>query len=99
MIAHGYGIQVEYDGTHVVVTGTNKAARIALAGQAHKDGPVVIPVSELAEVIPVREPGALRNGELQLTTTSGATYRLHYLKKHAADMTALRDTLTQQLAR
>lgn len=92
----GYMIDVACDEQTLSVRGKNKAARIALAGEAHGDGDVVIPRFTIAGV---RFKGAnmLVNGNLIVTTTDGRKYQLHFRRKQQADFKGLAEELAGAL--
>jgi hypothetical protein len=92
----GYMIDVACDEQTLSVGGKNKAARIALAGEAHGDGDVVIPRFTIAGV---RFKGAnmLVNGNLIVTTTDGRKYQLHFRRKQQADFKGLAEELAGAL--
>ena len=74
----GYGCHVQYDEHTGVLRarGTNKAAQIALRGQQHAEGELVLPVSDLATV-QLRPATRMVNGRLDLHAADGSRYRLH----------------------
>lgn len=90
--APGYGIVAEFDGTTLTVEGNNKAARMALAGKDHGEGPVTISVDQIGEVT-WKAAGRLTNGNLTIIETAGKRYQLHFLRKHTEGMEALAQAL------
>ena len=78
----GYMIQVEVSEEALTVTGANKAARIALRGQHHDDGPLVIRRDQIAGA-ELRDANAMVNGRLTIRTADGTTAKLNFRKKQA----------------
>lgn len=97
MKAHGYMIDAEWDGTTLAVTGTTKAAQVALRGQQRNDGPLLVDRAEMA-LVTFKEASALTNGKLIVQTRSGAKHQLHFRKKQAAEFRELADQLGAQPA-
>lgn len=92
MTIQGYMIDVDYDGTVLRVHGKNKPARVALAGEAHGDGDVVVPRERIASV-DLKDASMMVNGNLRITTVDGRKYQLHFRKKQAEGFRALADQL------
>lgn len=92
MNIQGYMIDVDYDGTVLRVHGKNKPARIALAGEAHGDGDVVVPRERIAAV-DLKDASMMTNGNLRVTTVDGQKYQLHFRRKQAEGFRALADQL------
>lgn len=92
LTASGYGITATFDDNTLTIEGNNKAARIALAGQDHADGPVRVAASEITDLA-WKSAGRLTNGNLTVTTGSGKRFQMHFLKKHSAGMEALMKAL------
>lgn len=90
----GYMVEADWDGEVLRARGTNKAGRVALAGEDHDQGDVVIPRSEMAEVKfkPTKFGGTV-NGNLVVTTTGGRKYQLHFRKKHEQGFRELAEAL------
>ena len=88
----GYMIDVQCDEQTLRVHGKNRAARVALAGEGHGDGDVVIPRSSIASV-KFKGASMLVNGNLIVTTSDGRRFQLHFRKKQGADFEALARTL------
>jgi hypothetical protein len=84
----GYMIDVQCDAQTLRVRGKNKPARVALAGEAHGDGDVVILRDQIASV-KFKRASMMVNGNLIVTTTGGDRYQLHFRKKQSADFEAL----------
>lgn len=84
----GYMNEVEWDGATLTARGTNKASRIALAGEDHAAGDVVIPRGAMASVR-FKDASRLVNGNLTISTEQGRRYQLHFRRKHADDFRAL----------
>lgn len=84
----GYMIDVQCDAQTLRVRGKNKLARVALAGEAHGDGDVVIPRADIASV-KFKGANMMVNGNLIVTTTAGARYQMHFRRKQMADFEAL----------
>ena len=85
-------IEGSCDHEALVVRGKNKAARVALAGEAHADGDVVIPRTTIAAV-DTKEPSALVNGKVVVTTSAGQKVQMHFRKKQKDDWAALAQAL------
>ena len=81
-------IEVTWYGNTLVVHGKNKAARVALAGEGHGDGDVVIPRYEIDHVT-FKDANALVNGNLTVHTTGGRKYQLHFRRKQRDDFREL----------
>lgn len=90
--APAYGVTATLDGDVLTLEGKNKAARMALAGPAHGDGPVVLRRAEIAEVT-LKSASALVNGNLILNTADGRRFQVHFRKKQADDVTRLAEAL------
>lgn len=84
----GYMIEGTCDDQALMVRGKNKAARIALAGEGHADGDVVIPRASIAAVN-TKEPSMMVNGKVVVTTTAGQKVQMHFRKKQHDDWAAL----------
>lgn len=80
MHLRGYMIEVTLTDDALTVEGTTKPARIALRGQQHGDGPVVIPRADIASVAHKRA-SAIVNGKVTVKATSGEKYDLHFRRK------------------
>lgn len=93
MHAHGYMVEVEWDGDTLTATGTNKASQVALAGAEHAAGPVVVPAANIARV-EVKSASALVNGRVTVHTHDGARYVLHFRRKQADAFTELARALS-----
>jgi hypothetical protein len=93
----GYMIDVEYDEQTLRVRGKNKAARIALAGEAYGDGDVVIPRSTITGAT-FKVASMFVNGNLVVTTTDRHEYQLHFRKKQQSDFERLAQELDGALA-
>lgn len=89
--------QVEYDGRQVVARGTNKASQVALRGQQHAEGDLVVPVGQVASV-ELREATRLVNGRVTVRTREGAKYLLHFRRKHAEGFRQLAEQLRRDTA-
>jgi hypothetical protein len=76
----GYRINVECDEQFLRVRGRNNAARVALTGEAHGDGVVVIPRSAIRGV-KFKAASLLVKGRLSVVTTDGHKYRMHFRRK------------------
>lgn len=87
----GYMIKVWWDGTTLRIRGSNKAARVALAGRDH-DQDVVLPRSEIAEAR-LKNANPLTNGNLIIRTSEGRKYQLHFRRKHQQDFERLAEEL------
>lgn len=73
-------VEAEWDGVALRARGSNRASRVALAGEDHDGGDVVVPAGDIASV---RFKGAslLANGSLTVTTVAGRKYQLHFRRK------------------
>lgn len=88
MNVRGYMIDVTLTDEALTVEGTNKPAQVALRGERHSEGPLVIPRNEIASV-EHKKANALVNGSVTVKTTAGERYVLHFRKKSNDDFTAL----------
>ena len=95
MEIHGYMVDVEWDGEELVATGTTKAARMALRGQQHGDGPVRIARDAMASVT-IKDASALVNGRITVRTAAGQEYKLHFRRKQAPEFRELAAALGAQ---
>lgn len=88
MHLRGYMIEVTLDDDALTVEGTNKASRIALRGQHHGDGPVVVPRADIASV---EHKGAnpMVNGKVTVNTHAGEKYQLHFRRKSRDEFAGL----------
>ena len=84
----GYMIDVQWDGTTLRVHPKNKAAAIALSGEDHKAGDVVLTREQIATAT-YKPASRLVNGNLDVTSTSGKRHQLHFRRKHADGFDAL----------
>lgn len=87
----GYMIDVDYDGQTLRVHGRNKPARVALAGEDHKQD-VVIRREQIAEVS-FKDANPMVNGNLKVITKAGQTYQLHFRRKQRDDFRQLAASL------
>jgi len=94
----GYRIDVECDEQSLRVRAKNKAAGVALKGEAHGDGAVVIPQSTIFGV-KFKAASMLIKGRLSVTTTDGHKYRMHFRKKQQGDFERLQQELEGALWR
>ena len=83
----GYMLQATLEGDVLTLHGTNRASRVALAGQDHGTDPVV-PLAEVAHT-DWKPASRLTNGRLILFTRAGQSYTLHFRRKQQADMERL----------
>jgi|BarGraNGADG00212_1021973.scaffolds.fasta_scaffold14797_3 hypothetical protein len=88
----GYRIDVECDEQSLRVRAKNNAARVALTGEAHGDGAVVIPQSMIADA-KFKAASMFVKGKLSVRTTDGHKYRMHFRKKQQGDF----ERLTREL--
>lgn len=88
MKIQGHMIEVDWDGHALRARGTNKAAHVALRGQNHAAGDVVLPREAIASVT-FKGANPLVNGNLTVTATDGQKYQLHFRRKHASQFEAL----------
>lgn len=88
MNVRGYMIDVTLTDDTLSVEGTNKPAQVALRGERHGDGPVVIPRGQIASV-EHKKANALANGSVTVKTISGERYVLHFRKKSNDEFAAL----------
>lgn len=93
MNVRGYMIEVTLTDEALTVEGTNKPSRIALRGEQHDAGPLVIGRGEIVG-IDHKKAGALTNGSIAVRTTSGEKYVLHFRKKSNDEFSALATALT-----
>ena len=84
----GYRIDVECDEQSLRVRAKNNAARVALTGEAHGDGAVVIPRSMIADA-KFKAASMFVKGKLSVRTTDGHKYQMHFRKKQQGDFERL----------
>lgn len=84
----GYMVEADWDGATLRVRGTNKAAHVALRGQDHTDGDVVLTREQVAGAT-YKGANALVNGNLTVTATDGRRYVLHFRRKQTPQFEAL----------
>ena len=94
MTVDGYMVQADWDGSTLVVRGTNKAGRVALLGEDHAAGEVSIRGGDIARV-ELKDASRLVNGNLVVHTTAGRKYQLHFRRKSQEEFTALRESLLE----
>lgn len=87
METNGYLLTCHYDGHTLTVTPANKAAAIALRGEHHNQGPLVLTTGQI-EGVDYKPANRMVNGRLTLHTASGR-YKLHFRRKHRAGMADL----------
>jgi hypothetical protein len=92
MHLRGYMIEVTLTDDSLTIEGTTKPARIALRGQQHGDGPVVVPRGDIAQV-EHKAASALVNGKVRVQTKAGEKYDLHFRKKSQDEFAALAEAL------
>lgn len=90
--AHGYMVEAEWDGRQLRARGTNKASQVALAGQDHAAGDVVIPAGEIASAR-LKPASMMTNGNLIVRTVDGRKVQLHFRRKQADDFQALYEAM------
>lgn len=88
----GYMIRAEYNGELLCLDGTNKAAQVALRGEDHDQGPLMLPVSDIAAV-ELKPASVLANGRLTVRTKDGRKYSAHFRRKQQADWERLEAAL------
>lgn len=93
MNVRGYMIDVTLTDETLTVEGTNKPARMALRGDQHGDGPLVIPRADITGV-EHKKANALVNGAVTVKTTNGDRYVLHFRKKSQDDFAELAAALS-----
>jgi hypothetical protein len=91
--AEGYMVEADWDGATLVARGTNKMGRVALAGEGHADGDVVLPRESIADVT-FKKASRMVNGNLTVRTVDGRKYQLHFRRKTADQFDALHAALT-----
>lgn len=87
----GYMTEVNFDGATLTVRGKTKAARVALNGIDHEQD-VRVATSEITK-LKWRDANRLINGQLDVTTTEGKRYQLHFRRKQRDDFRALAQQL------
>lgn len=92
MDMNGYMVRVSYVGDVLTAEGTNKASQVALAGQDHAAGPVVVPRSDIARV-EYRPASVLANGRVTVHTVQGRKHVLHFRRKDSEAFTQLAQVL------
>jgi hypothetical protein len=90
----GYMITVWWDASQRTLRarGTTKIARVALLGEQHTDGDLVLARDQITQVRH-RPAGALVNGSITLHTTAGRKHILHFRRKHNDDFARLAQAL------
>lgn len=83
----GYMVEADFDGSTLRMRGSNKAARVALAGEDHEHD-VVLTREQVASA-DLKDAGMMTNGNLRIRSADGKTYQLHFRKKQADGMKAL----------
>lgn len=91
LTAEAYGTRVSFDGQTFTVEATNFAAQGALGARSRTIQTIEITALDL------RAPTMLKNGTLAVVTATGKTL-VHYLRKHAAGVTAVYNALTRAAA-
>lgn len=81
-------IDATFDGATLTVHAKNKAARVALLGENHVDGDLVLRREQIAGVR-LKEASMLVNGNLRVDTVDGKTFQLHFRKKQAEGFSKL----------
>lgn len=84
MHVDGYMIRAEYDGARLCLDGTNRAAQVALRGPEAGQGPLILPVEDIAAV-ELKAASVLANGKMVVTTRDGRRYQAHFRRKQQAD--------------
>lgn len=79
MNVDGYMVRVSLEGDVLTAEGTNKASRVALAGQDHAAGPVVLQRSDITAV-EYRPASTWANGRVTVHA-GGSRYVLHFRRK------------------
>jgi hypothetical protein len=75
-------VEVDWDGTWLKIHGTNKLARVALAGEDHATDPIIIAAGQIAQVVyNAPKMFGATNGQLDVHTVAGKRYKLHFRKK------------------
>lgn len=98
--AEGYGIDATLTPTELRVHGRNKMARIALRGEEHAAGDVVLPLEQIASVDHQRpKMGGMVNGHVIVRTVDEKKYELHYRAKKHADFADFADRLVEAVSR
>lgn len=92
MKVQGYMIVAEYDGNRLCLDGTNKAARVALRGAEHDQGPVEIPIEDITEVA-LKSASVFTNGKLVVQTRDGKAYTAHFRRKQQQEWVGLHSLL------
>lgn len=92
MDVQGYMVRVSYDGQTLTAEGTNKASQVALAGQDHAAGRVVLTRAEI-ERVEFKGASALTNGRLTVHSTEGRKYVLHFRRKQTDGFSELAQAL------
>lgn len=78
----GYMVEVEWDGHTLTARGTNKASRVALRGQDHAAGDLVL-TREQMEQVTFKPANPLVNGTVVIHARDGKKYQLHFRRKQA----------------
>jgi hypothetical protein len=88
MQVRGYLVEAEWDGQTLTARGTNKMGQVALRGEDHWEGDVVVARSDMAS-IKLKPASPIFNGNLVIHTTGGKKYQLHFRRKSRAEFTEL----------
>jgi len=84
---HGYLIEIELTEDALTVVPRNKVARMALLGEDHGQGDLVLARADITSVVS-KEPTWATNGHLRVAA-NGKVYTLHFRRKHRDDMHTL----------
>jgi hypothetical protein len=96
--AQGYGVEATLSEDSLHVRATTKMGRIALLGPDGQDGTdsVTVPVADVAYVkhfAPPKWALGTANGRLDVRTTAGKRYQLHYRVKKNQDFAAFAESV------
>lgn len=81
-------IKVWWDGRTLRVRGSTKMARVALLGEQHADGDLMLTRDQIVEVRH-RPAGMLVNGAVTLRTVEGRKHILHFRRKSNREFAVL----------
>lgn len=84
----GHMVEVDWDGHTLRARGTNKAAHMALRGQDHTEGDLVLTREQISGAT-FKGANALVNGNLTVTTADGRKYQMHFRRKQATEFEGL----------
>lgn len=88
----GYMIKIRFDGHTLQVHPTSRPAAVALLGEQHRDGDLVLPADQIASAT-FKPAGLLTNGRVVVRDVIGRRYVLHFRRKQQPGMAELAQQL------